>query len=207
MKTALIVDDHPVTHIGCGQLLRDAGYDSVLEALNDRAALRLAEVFRPELIVLDLGLPGVGGLNLIAPLSLRAPEARILVFTMSEQTVFAVKALEAGARGYLSKNSAPEEFMQAVETLGKGEIFISHRTAVAVAAMKIGGRADPLASLTPREHQVLRLLGKGADLQSIADTLSVSYKTAANASAMLKRKLGARNTTELVRLAIESGLG
>lgn len=207
MKTALIVDDHPVTHIGCGQLLRDAGFGSVHEALTDRTALRLAEMYRPQLIVLDLGLPGVGGLNLIAPLASRAPKARILVFTMSEQTVFAVKALEAGARGYLSKNSTPEEFIQAVETLERGEIFITHRTAVAVAAMKIGGQADPMSTLTPREHQVLRLLGKGADLQSIADTLSVSYKTAANASAMLKRKLGARNTTELVRLAIESGLG
>ncbi len=207
MKTALIVDDHPVTHIGCGQLLRDAGYPTVHEALNDRTACRLAEMYRPQLIVLDLGMPGVGGLNLIGPLLARAPGAGILVFTMSEQTVFAVKALEAGARGYLSKNSAPEEFIRAVETLERGEIFITHRTAVAVATMKIGGRADPMSTLTPREHQVLRLLGKGADLQSIADTLAVSYKTAANASAMLKRKLGARNTSELVRLAIESGLG
>lgn len=207
MRTALIVDDHPVTHIGCGQLLRDAGYDMVLEALTDRTAIRLAGAHRPQLIVLDLGMPGVGGLGLIGPLLARAPEGRILVFTMSEQPVFAVKALEAGARGHLSKNSAPEEFTRAVETLARGGIYISHHTAVAVATMKIGGQADPISTLTAREHQVLRLLGRGADLQAIADTLAVSYKTAANASAMLKRKLGARNTSELVRLAIESGLG
>ncbi|TCO71737.1 response regulator [Rhodovulum euryhalinum] len=206
MKTALIVDDHPVTHIGCGQLLRDAGYDEVFEALTDREAYRLAEAHGPDLIVLDLGMPGVGGLNMIGPLSTRAPAARILVFTMNEQTVFAAKALEAGARGYLSKNSAPDDFLEAVRTLERDELFLSHKVAVSVASMRIGGKADPLASLTEREHQVLRLIGRGEDLQSIADALCISYKTAANTSSILKRKLGARNTTELVRLAIETGM-
>jgi len=206
MKTALIVDDHPVTHIGCGQLLRDLGYGEVFEALSDREAYRLAEAHRPGLIVLDLGMPGVGGLNMIGPLAMRAPAARILVFTMNEQAVFAVKALEAGARGYLSKNSAPEDFLQAVRTLERGELYLSHKLAVAVASMTIGGKADPLASLTEREHQVLRLIGRGDDLQSIADALCISYKTAANTSSILKRKLGAKSTTELVRLAIETGL-
>ncbi|GAA0287134.1 response regulator [Rhodovulum strictum] len=206
MKTALIVDDHPVTHIGCGQLLRDLGYEDVFEALTDRDAYRLAEAHRPGLIVLDLGMPGVGGLNMIGPLAARAPGAQILVFTMNEQTVFAVKALEAGAGGYLSKNSAPEDFMQAVRTLERGEMYLSHKVAVSVASMKIGGKADPLSALSEREHQVLRLIGQGEDLQSIADALCISYKTAANTSSTLKRKLGARNTTELVRLAIETGL-
>ncbi|PTW49633.1 response regulator [Rhodovulum kholense] len=205
-RSALIVDDHPVTHIGCGQLLRDLGYDEILEALNERIAYRLAETCRPGLIVLDLGMPGPGGLNMIGPLLARAPDAAILVFTMNEQAVFAAKALEAGARGYLSKNSAPEDFLEAVRTLERGDIFLPHRLAVSVASMKIGGKSDPLSALTEREHQVLRLLGRGEDLQSIANALCISYKTAANTSSQLKRKLGLRNTTELIRLAIETGL-
>ena len=143
MKTALIVGDHPVTHIGCGQLLRDLGYDEVFEALTDREAYRLAEAHRPDLIVLDPGMPGVGGLNMIGPLAARAPDARILIFTMNEQTVFAVKALEGGAGGYLSKNSAPEDFLEAVRTLERGEMYLSHKVAVSIASMKIGGKADP----------------------------------------------------------------
>lgn len=206
MKTALIVDDHPVTHIGCGQLLRDLGYGEVFEALSDREAYRLAEAHGPGLIVLDLGMPGLGGLNMIGPLATRAPAAQILVFTMNEQAVFAVKALEAGARGYLSKNSSPDDFLLAVRTLERGELYLSHALAMSVASMTIGGKADPLASLTEREHQVLRLIGRGDDLQSIADALCISYKTAANTSSILKRKLGAKSTTELVRLAIETGL-
>ncbi|MGC9419679.1 MAG: response regulator [Rhodovulum sp.] len=206
MKSALIIDDHPVTHIGCGQLLRDLGYGEVFEAMTDREAYRLAEAHRPGLIVLDLGMPGPGGLKMIAPLLARASLAQILVFTMNEQPVFAAKALEAGARGYLSKNSAPDEFEAAVRTLEQGEIYLSHGLAIALASMRVGGAADPLASLTEREHQVLRLLGQGADLQSIADALFISYKTAANTSSILKRKLGVTNTSELIRLSIEAGV-
>ncbi|TCP36499.1 response regulator [Rhodovulum marinum] len=206
MKSALIIDDHPVTHIGCGQLLRDLGYGEVFEAMTDRESYRLAEAHRPGLIVLDLGMPGPGGLKMIAPLLARASLAQILVFTMNEQPVFAAKALEAGARGYLSKNSAPDEFEAAVRTLEQGEIYLSHGLAIALASMRVGGAADPLASLTEREHQVLRLLGQGADLQSIADALFISYKTAANTSSILKRKLGVTNTSELIRLSIEAGV-
>jgi DNA-binding NarL/FixJ family response regulator len=203
---ALVVDDHPVTHVGCGQLLREAGYDRVLEALTGHDAYRLADAWQPGLIVLDLGMPGEGGLNMIEPLMIRSPTSRILIFSMNEQMVFVAKCLEAGARGYLSKNSGVEDFLEAVRTVEAGELFLTRRMAISVAAMKIGGRADPLSSLTHREHQVLRLIGLGGDLQTVADSLRVSYKTAANTSSMLKRKLGVSSTSELVRIAVENGL-
>jgi len=206
MKSALVIDDHPVTHLGCGQLLRELDYDPVLEALTDRDALSLAEVYLPGLIVLDLGMPGLGGLNLIEPLLRRPPTARILIFSMNEQAAFVSKALAAGASGYLSKNSGPEDFLDAVRTLEAGKAYLPHDMAMAVATAKIGGPADPLSTLTEREHQVLRLLGEGQDLQSIADALRVSYKTAANASSAIKRKLGAKSTTELIRSAISAGV-
>ena len=206
MKTALVIDDHPVTHVGCGQLLREAGYDAVLDAMTSHDAYRLAEAHRPGLVVLDLGMPGVGGLNMIEPLLVRSPGSRILVFSMNEQTVFVAKSLEAGARGYLSKNSSPAELAEAVRTLEAGEVFLTRKAAISVATMRAGGRADPMSQLTEREHQVLRLIGLGSDLQSIADSLTISYKTAANASSSLKRKLGASTTSELIRIAVEHDL-
>ncbi len=206
MRTALVIDDHPIAHLGCRQLLTERGYDPILEALNDNDALRLADLHMPDLIVLDLGMPGLGGLNLIAPLLRRVPEARILIFSMNEQTVFVSKAIEAGASGYLSKNSGPEEFFDALDALESGRLYLSHEMALAVAGTRAGGRADPLSSLTEREHQVLRLIGQGQDLQSVADALRISYKTAANTSASVKKKLGVKGTTDLVRYAIETGL-
>jgi len=206
MKSALIIDDHPVTHLGCGQLLRELDYDPVLEALTDQAALSQAKTHAPDLIVLDLGMPGLGGLNLIEPLLRQVPEARILIFSMNEQAAFVSKALAAGASGYLTKNSGPEDFLNAVRTLEAGKIYLAHDMAVAVATSKIGGHADPLSLLTDREHQVLRLLGQGEDLQSIADALRISYKTAANASSAIKKKLGAKSTTELIRYALSAGV-
>ncbi|WP_346895310.1 response regulator transcription factor [uncultured Roseibium sp.] len=206
MKSVLVIDDHPVTHLGCGQLLRELDYEPVLEALTDRDALSLCEVYLPGLIVLDLGMPGVGGLNLIEPLLRRAPKTRILIFSMNEQAAFVSKALAAGASGYLSKNSGPDDFLDAVRSLEAGKAYLPHDMAMSLATAKIGGHADPLSTLTEREHQVLRLLGQGQDLQSIADALRVSYKTAANASSAIKRKLGAKSTTELIRYAISAGV-
>jgi len=205
VKSALVVDDHPIAHLGCRQLLGELGYDPILEALNDNDALRLADQ-GPDLIVLDLGMPGLGGLNLIAPLLRRVPDAHILIFSMNEQTVFVSKALEAGASGYLSKNSGPEEFFDAVEALEAGRLYLSHDMALSVAGSRIGGRADPLSSLTTREHQVLRLIGQGKDLQSVADALRISYKTAANTSSSIRKKLSVSGTTDLIRYAIEAGL-
>jgi len=203
---ALVIDDHPIAHLGCRQLLAERAYDPVLEALNDSDALRLAANHKPGLIVLDLGMPGLGGLNLIEPLLRRVPEARILIFSMNEQTVFVSKALAAGASGYLSKNSGPEDFFDALDAIENGRLYLSHEMALAVAGSRAGGRADPLSSLTDREHQVLRLIGQGQDLQSVADALRVSYKTAANTSASVKKKLGVKGTTDLIRYAIEAGL-
>ena len=206
MKPGLVVDDHPVTHIGCGQLLRDLGYDPVLKATRDEEALTLAEQHRPGLIVLDLAMPGRGGLDLIEPLLRRVPESRILIFSMNEQTALVSRALSAGAAGYLTKNSEPDDFVTAVRAIEAGEIYLAHETAMAVATAKIGGRADPLSALTEREHQVLRLIGRGDDLQSVADALKVSYKTAANTSSSVKKKLGVKSTTELIRYAISAGV-
>ena len=187
-------------------MLLDLGYEQVLKAVDATQAYRAAKDHQPSIIVLDLGLPGVGGLNMIEPLMRQAPEARILIFSMNEQTVFVARSLEAGARGYLSKNSSLEAFNEAISTLERDEVFLERQVAISVASMRFGDKADPLETLTRREHQVLKLLGNGQSLQAIADALNVSYKTAANTSTLLKKKLGVRNTAEVVRVAIEHKL-
>lgn len=206
MKCALVVDDHPVTHLGCRRLLADLGYQEVLEARDAGAACRLAARYRPGLIVLDLGLPGVGGLQLIPQLRQKAPAARILVFSMNEGPVFAAKALEAGAGGYLTKSSAPEDFTAAVRTIEAGRVFLERAMATELAVLNVGGGRNPLGGLTAREHQVLRLIGRGRSHAEIAAEIHVSYKTVANTCAILKQKLGARSLSELIRLAIQQEL-
>jgi len=204
MKTALVVDDHPITHLGCARLLRDNGYEEVFEAHDSNDAYRLTERHKPNLIVLDLGLPGVGGLKMIGPLIERHPDTRILVFSMNEGVVFAARALEAGAKGYLIKNSTPEDFSAAVQTLEAGKVFLQREMAMELAIMNTGGERNPLSSLSDRELQVLRLIGQGKSHQEIASDINVSYKTVANTASILKRKLGAKTLSDLIRLAIEN---
>lgn len=203
MNTALVIDDHPITHLGARALLAGCGFDVVLEATDMRSAYQRAETESPALILLDLGLPGIGGLEMIGPLRDRAPDAAILVFTMNEQPVFAGRALERGARGFLSKNAPPETFREAVATVMRGEVYLPHDMAMQLATQGRQG-VDPLARLTPREVQVLRLIGEGKDLQTIADQINVSYKTAANVSSALKKKLNADSLPGLIRIAIEA---
>lgn len=207
MKTALVIDDHPITHLGASRLLRDLGYDPVGQAMSGEDALaQLADAPAPALIVLDISLPGTGGLDLVAPLKALAPDAHILIFSMNDQTGFAARALQAGAQGFLSKNAPPADFREAVRTLEAGEFYLSARQAVALATLRAGASADPLAALSDRERQVLGLIGRGLSLQAIADELGVSYKTAANTSSSLKKKLGVDGINGLMKFALDSGV-
>lgn len=202
MKTALVVDDHPITHLGASRLLRDMGYDTVLQAMNGDEALAAAAQ-APDVIVLDIALPGADGLSMVAPLAEAAPDARILVFSMNDQTGFAARALEAGAHGFLSKNAPPADFRDAVRTIEGGDFYLAPKQAMALATMRTGG---PGAALTARERQVLEMIGRGLNLQAIADELGVSYKTVANASSALKRKLGVEGMNGLMKIALEGRL-
>lgn len=207
MKSALVIDDHPITHLGANRLLRDLGYERIGQAMSGEEALeQLAGGELPDLIVLDISLPGAGGLDLVAPLRAAAPDARILIFSMNDQTGFAARALQAGAQGFLSKNAPPADFRDAVRMLEEGEFYLSPRHAMALATLRAGAAADPLAALSERERQVLVLIGRGLSLQAIADELDVSYKTAANTSSMLKKKLGVDGINGLMKFALDSGV-
>ena len=207
MKSALVIDDHPITHLGANRLLRELGYERIGQAMSGEEALaQLARDGGPDLIVLDISLPGQGGLDLVAPLRDAAPRARVLVFSMNDQTGFAARALQAGAQGFLSKNAPPADFREAVRVVEAGEFYLSARHAMALATLRAGASADPLGALSDRERQVLALIGRGLSLQAIADELEVSYKTAANTSSALKKKLGVDGINGLMKFALDSGV-
>lgn len=200
---ALIIDDHPITHLGCRRLLMEAGFTGVLDASNAEEGVRLFRKHRPRLVVLDLGLGDVSGLSLITSILTHDPDAAILIFSMHDDALLAAKALEAGALGYVTKSAAPEDFVSAVRTVLDGRTWLSHGMATEVAILNTRQRDNPLNHLTRRELEVLKLIGAGKNYPEIADQLHLSYKTVANTSTQLKHKLGARSLADLIRFAIE----
>jgi two-component system, NarL family, invasion response regulator UvrY len=204
MTSVLIVDDHPIVLQGCRRMLEDAGVAEVLEARDVVSGYRLYRRNRPDVMIVDLGMQdkGLGGLALIRRISAHNPRARILVFSMHSDPVIVARALQAGAIGYVVKDTSAENFMKAFENVRVGSPYLSNDLAMQVALANRPARQNPLADLTPRELQALSLLAEGKPYSRIAEELNVSYKTVANLSAQLKQKLEARNLPELIRAAV-----
>lgn len=201
----LLVDDHAVVRSGLRRLLADLPRAEVGEAATGREALAAVRDAPPDLVVLDLNLPGLGGLELLRRLLLEHPAARVLVLSMHAEALYASRALRAGASGYLSKNASPEELLEAVRRVAEGGRYIEAEIAQEL-ALQLAAAEGPLERLSGRDLEILRLLGDGRGLAEIADALGVSYKTVANACTGIKAKLGVTRTTDLVRLAIEMGV-
>jgi two-component system invasion response regulator UvrY len=197
----LLVDDHAIVRDGLKRLLADLDLGAILEAATGRAALDLARAERPELVILDLNLPDLGGLELLGRLLREDPSVRVLVLTMHAEPLYASRALQAGAKGYVSKAAAPAEITAAVRAVAKGEGFVEAKVAQAIALG--GGARAPLDKLSLRDLETLRLLAEGKSLSEIAAALGVAYKTAANGCTQLKEKLGVSRTGELIRMAVE----
>lgn len=201
----LLVDDHAIVRSGLRRLLATSAHAEILEAANGRDALTLARAERPDLVILDLNLPGLGGLELIRRLMQEDKSTRILVFSMHAEPLYVVRALEAGATGYLSKNVAPDELLTAVRRVVAGGRYVENEIAQAM-AVQVAGPGQPLDRLTARDLEIMRLLADGRSLAEIADALGIGYKTVANTLSQIKAKLGVSRTADLVRVAIESGV-
>jgi DNA-binding NarL/FixJ family response regulator len=197
----LLVDDHAIVRDGLKRLLGDLDFGEILEASTGRAALALAKAERPELVILDLNLPDLGGLEVLARLLREHRDLRVLVLTMHAEPLYASRALQAGAKGYVSKAAAPAEIVAAVRAVARGEGYVEAKVAQAIALG--GGPRAPLDNLSLRELEILRLLAEGRSLGEIAAALGVAYKTAANGCTQLKEKLGVSRTGELIRMAVE----
>lgn len=198
----LVVDDHAIVRDGLSRLLLTDGDHEVRLAANGREALLLARSFRPALVILDLNLPGLGGLELLRRL-VAIEAGKILVLSMHAEPLYARRSLEAGAHGYVSKNAAPDELLAAVRRVAAGGRYIEAEIAQALA---LGAGAETLNALSPRELEIMRLLASGSSLAEIAEALGASYKTIANTCTLIKSKLGVARTADLVRLAIETGV-
>jgi two-component system invasion response regulator UvrY len=200
----LLVDDHAIVRDGLKRLLATLDLGEVLEAATGRDALIVVRRQRPDLIILDLNLPGLGGLELLRRL-IQLGAGRILVLSMHAEPLYAKRALEAGAAGYATKNISPDELLTAVRRVAAGGRYVENEVAQALAVLGAdGGRT--FDNLTPRELEIMRLLAKGESLAEIAAAVGVGYKTVANACSQIKSKLGVSRTADLVRLAIETGV-
>lgn len=203
----LLVDDHAVVRTGYSTLLRNAASIEVIaEADNGQAALREFIDKRPDIVIMDLSLPGLGGLEAIRRIVAREPQAKILVFSMHEDTVFVEQALQAGARGYITKSSAPEVLVEAVRRIASGEIFLDAEIAQRLAFQKTRGRNTPFENLSTREFEIFCLLAEGQNVNEISKRLSLSYKTVANYSTQIKNKLDVSTVAELAHIAIRHGV-
>lgn len=205
MTSVLLIDDHPIVLQGCRHLLEDAGVSDLMEAQTALAGYRLFRRKRPDVVIVDLALNGSGlaGLALVRRLRAQAARMPILVFSMHADPVIASRALEAGATGYLLKDTSPDDLLEAFEKVRRGQPYISHDLALEVALLGTRGRSGVMADLTPRELQALALLAEGKAYGQIADELGVSYKTVANTCSQLKAKLGATNLAELIHRSIQ----
>ncbi len=204
MTSALIIDDHPIVLQGCRRVLEDAGIERVLDARDIVSGYRLYRRHQPDVVLIDLAMQGngLGGLPLIRRIRAHDPRARILVFSMHSDPIIVTRALQAGATGYLLKDTSSEELVTAFGKVRAGSPYLSNDIALQVALLGTGVTRDPLADLTEREHQVLALLAQGKPYGRIAEELNVSYKTVVNTCGQLKRKLDATNLPELIRIAV-----
>ena len=205
MTRVLVIDDHPIVLQGCRRMLEDAGVATVLEARDVASGYRLYRRHHPDVVIVDLAINGSGlaGLLLIRHINAHDPRTRILVFSMHSDPIIVARALEAGATGYVLKDTSSEDLMEAFDTVRAGTPYLSNELAMRVALVRTPARQNPLAELTPRELQTLSLLAEGKPYGRIAEELNVSYKTVVNVSSQLKQKLDARNLPELIRAAVQ----
>ena len=198
----LLVDDHIVVREGVRRLLSGIEGVELSEAASGQEALALFRKERLELVLLDLNLAGIGGLELLRRLLAEDEKVRVVVFSMHAEPIYAARALRLGARGYVSKSAGAEELVTAVKRVAAGGRYVEREIADELAFTQLS-TDDPLQQLTTREIEILRLLGEGNSLTEIAEAIGVAYKTVANTCSIIKSKLGVERTADLIRVSME----
>jgi len=205
MTTVLVIDDHPIVLQGCARILEANGPTRVLTAVSMADGFRLYRQQDPDVIIVDLTMHSglLSGLSFIRRLRVVNRRVPILVLSMHRDPVIVSRALQAGASGYVLKDSAAEDLLKAIKRVGDGRPFISDELAADIVLMETRGQKHRLQTMTLRELELLSILAEGKPYGVIADELNVSYKTVANSVALIKNKLGVRTLPELMRIAID----
>jgi DNA-binding NarL/FixJ family response regulator len=205
--TVLLVDDHAVVREGYRRLLEASASIRVIgEASEAQGAYLAWQAHRPQVTVMDISLPGASGIEALRRIRARDLEARVLMFSMYEDSVFAARALQAGARGYVTKAAAPQVLVEAVLAVAAGKPYIVPSVAQELAMRSVARDQDGAGSLSPREFEVLRMLVEGKPVGEIALSLGLTAKTIANHQSALRQKLGAGTAVQLLQAAARLGL-
>jgi two-component system, NarL family, invasion response regulator UvrY len=198
----LLVDDHAIVRHGIRQLLLGACGGTIFEAATGVEALSVFKNERPDIVVLDLKLPGWSGLELLRRLVDENSTSRIIVLSMYSEPLYVVRALKLGARGYLSKHACADELVTAISRVAAGGFYVEPALTKDPALSGVDFE-DPMPDLSNREIEILRLLGEGKTVAEVANALGVVPKTVSNVCSELKAKLGVRRTNDLIRLSQE----
>lgn len=198
----LLVDDHTVVREGVRRLLSVSVEATVVEAKTGREALSVFRAEKPEVVILDLNLPGSGGLDLLRRLLIEDPRVKVLIFSMHTTPLYVARALQAGAKGYISKGADADELVDAIKQVMSGGRYVE-RDLASDLAVNVLGSDESGKALSARELDIMRLLAKGKGLSDIADALGISYKTVANTCTAIKHKLLVERTSDLIRVAVE----
>ena len=203
----VMVDDHAVVRTGYRTLLGNAsGIEVVAEADSGESGFRAFIEHNPDIVIMDISLPGISGFEAIRRIIARSSGAKILAFRMHEDTAFVEQALQAGARGYISKSSAPIILVEAVKQIAAGNIYLEPDIAQRLAFQKTRGPTSPFANLSTREFEIFCLLAEGLSATDIGARLSLSAKTISNYSTQIKNKLDVSSIAEIARMAIRHGI-
>ena len=199
----LVVDDHAVVRQGVHRLLASIPDTVIFEAATAHEALAIVRRETPDVVVLDINLEGASGLELLRRIKIERTAARVLMFSMHAEPIYASRAIKAGASGYVCKSAGSNDLVTAVLKVAAGGTYLDSSIASELVLNSVGAD-DPLRKLTNREIEILRMLGEGKSLQGIADAIGIAYKTVANSCGRIKEKLDLPRTSDLIRFSIEN---
>jgi DNA-binding NarL/FixJ family response regulator len=207
-NTVLIVDDHPIVRQGLAQMInREPDLVVCGEAEEARSALHSITALKPDIVVIDISLNGPSGLEILKTIRQTDLRLKVLILSMHDETIYAERALRAGANGYIMKQEATEMVLVALRRILGGEVYVSNRVASRMLRQLVGGVAktmqSPVDDLTDRELEVFRLIGEGHGTRQISDDLHLSVKTVETYQSHIKEKMGLKNARELVQYAIQ----
>lgn len=203
----LLADDHPFIRVAYRSILEGrGGFEVVEEASNGREAYFKTYQSKPDVVIMDVTLPDISGIEITRKIVKRDPGARVLVSSMHKELVYAVRALKVGASGYVTKDCAPDLLTEAVRQVAAGETYLVPEIAKKLALRELSGEEDPFNMLSAREFEVMHLVLAGKSIGDIAKTLDISSKTVSNVNTALRHKLEVGTTIDLFRMAIRHGL-